>query len=171
MRLFLAIVVLGISAGFAQAQRMRPSNDPDKHEEQDPFMSTPLADMKVRAALRRSDKDHQENLDRASEVARLSSELRTSFLRGNSLTEEDRKKVERIEKLTKRIRGAAGGSDGEFSQIIPMNLGDAINQIATTADELNKRVIATPKLVVSANLIEQTNQLLDLVRFVRGSDR
>ncbi len=170
IRFFVAVMVLGIGVTIAQAQRMQPSQS-DKRDEPDPFLNKPIVEMRARAAIRRSDKDYQENLDRAHEVARLSSELRQSFQLTTTLTETDQKKIERIEKLTKKIRSAAGGSDGDFTRDVPLNLGEAINMIASAADDLNKNVSATPKLVVSASVIEQTNQLLELVRYVRGSDR
>lgn len=170
IRLFIVFVALGIGVGIANGQRIQPSQS-DRREEPDPFVNKPIMEMRVRAAIRRSDRDYQENLDRAHEVARLGLELRKSFQVGSNLTETDQKKVERIEKLTKKIRSAAGGSDGDFTRNVPLNLGEAINLIASAADELNKNVTATPKLVVSASVIEQANQLLELVRWVRGSDR
>lgn len=170
IRLFVVFVVLGIGVGIAHGQRMQPSQS-DRREEPDPFVNRPIVEMRVRAAIRRSDRDYQENLDRAQEVARLGSELRKSFQVASTLTETDQKKVERIEKLTKKIRGAAGGSDGDFTRSVPRDLGEAINLIASAADELNKNVSSTPKLVVSTSVIERSNQLLELVRWVRGSDR
>lgn len=170
IRVAIACVLLGGGFGIAHAQRMQPSNQTERRDDQDPFMPNPLTDMRVRAALRRSEQDRQENLDRASELARLGTEIKNSFQRSSTLTADDRKKLERIEKLTKKIRSAAGGSDGDFTRNVPRNLAEAINMVASATDELNKEIVATPKQVVSATVIEQTNKLLELVRSVRGND-
>jgi hypothetical protein len=79
------------------------------------------------------------------------------------------KKVDRLEKLTKKIRGEAGGEDDDV-QIIdtPANLSAAVCQIADTADLLSKEVQKTPRQVVSAAVIDRANVLLQLVKILRG---
>ena len=81
------------------------------------------------------------------------------------------KKLERLEKLTKKIRNQAGGEDEEVKIVDrPANITGAVNQIADTAESLSKTVHDTPRQVVSASMISTANVLLELIKLLRGFD-
>jgi hypothetical protein len=170
VRILLALLLITGCALVANAQRMQQSR-PTEEKPDDPFLNSPAAEMKAKMEARYLEKLHEENLGRARELARLGVELKSSFQASSQLSAEDRKKVERMEKLTKKIRNDAGGSDSDIDPLIPANLGDAIDQIQKASSDLNKQVATTPRLVVSASVIDQTNQLLQLVKYVRGTQR
>jgi len=78
------------------------------------------------------------------------------------------KKIERLEKLTKKVRGEAGGDDQDVTiPAQPKDLSSALTQIAETADALSKDVEKTPRRVVSASVICNANLLLELIRVAR----
>ncbi len=83
---------------------------------------------------------------------------------------DDDKKLERLEKLTKRIRNEAGGSETDPDvKDIPTVVEAAVKQVAEVADGLRKLVEKTPRHVISASVIDQANKLLGLIAHVRES--
>jgi len=130
--------------------------------------SSPAEEMHVRRAIKLAEKDHLENLDRAREAAKISADLKTTFATTKALSPPDFKKLEKLEKLTRRIRSEAGGSDSETTlDQIPKNLESALTRIADVSDQVRKEVEKTPRQVVSACVIERVNQLLEVIQYAR----
>ncbi len=134
---------------------------------------TPLttfeAEWRAKRAIRIAEKEHEENIKRATELGQLGQELKTTIKTRTILEREDAKKIDRLEKLAKKIRGEAGGEDDDV-QIVnaPADVPSAINQIADAAELLSKDVQKTPRQVVSASVIDRANVLLQLVKILRG---
>ena len=123
----------------------------------------------MKRAIKMAEKDHQENLDRAREIAQIGKELKENLQRQSSINRDALKKVERLEKLTKKIRGEAGGEDEEIEIVNrPSDLSSAASQIADAAESLSKDVQSTPRQVVSASVITNANVLLELIKILRG---
>ena len=81
---------------------------------------------------------------------------------------EDSKKLERLEKLTKKIRNEAGGSETDADvKDIPTPMESAVKCTAELADDLRKLVEKTPRHVISASVIDQANKLLGLIQHLR----
>src|SRR5882672_2986377 len=103
-------------------------------------------EMKAKRRIKLEEKLHQENLERAREADRLSTELETSYEQKKLFTPEDTKKLERLEKLTKKIRGEAGGSDeGASLENPPNELQIALSRLAQVTAALHKVVEKTPR--------------------------
>lgn len=131
---------------------------------------SPRDEMLDRAAIKFDEQEHKDTLERAREGAQLGVELRADFEQNKTLTREDWKKIERLEKIARRIRSRAGGSDDESPlEDPPRNLESAIPRLAKVAEELQKGVEKTTRHVVSAAVIERSNELIELIRYVRGS--
>ena len=113
-----------------------------------------------------AEKDHEENLKRAREIAQLGKELHET-LKDKSIVDRDSlKKVERLEKLTKKIRSEAGGEDEDVMiENKPADLCGAVTQIAEASESLSKNVQDTPRQVVSASVIGKANVLLELLKW------
>lgn len=124
-------------------------------------------DMRARRAIRFAEEAHQHHVERAEEVSRLASELEASFKQSGSLSSEDTKTLSRLEKLTKKIREEAGGSEDEEVEPRPPDLSSAIAKVAEVSKALNERVQNTPRQVVSTAVIDDANVLLELLRVVR----
>jgi hypothetical protein len=171
--LFIAFIVLTVCAGAAPLVRAQGnSNDPfspgNNDPQQDVLLGSPEAEMRARLEIQRAKKLRRENLDRAREVAQLGIELREDYTKNRSFDRPEIKKLERMEKLVRRIRSEAGGSDDdEMLEDQPRELDGALTRIADYSVELRKGVEKTPRLVVSASVIERANQLLELINFVR----
>ncbi|MBA2605435.1 MAG: hypothetical protein H0U96_01030 [Acidobacteria bacterium] len=119
-------------------------------------------------------KDFQELLARGEEVAKLSHELEKSFAQNNSLTPEDEKKLNRVEKLVKKIRseiGADSVGDDERGEIEPeekpSNVLNALKSLQSTTGKLVAELKKQTRHTVSVVAIQSSNILLKVVRFIR----
>jgi hypothetical protein len=118
-----------------------------------------------------AEKDHQENVDRAKEVADIAKALQVDLKDKTAIDRDSAKKIERLEKLTKKIRNEAGGEEEEVEIVNrPSDISSAVKQIAESAESLSKTVEKTPRQVVSAAVIGNANVLLELVRLLRAFD-
>ena len=172
---------LAAACSAAAAQVARPTADPlrsisaDKSSPDSPDnqRGNPMAEeMRIKRELKSAEKDHKQNLERAKEVSDLGQELAAAFKKDNSLDPEDIKKLEKLEKLAKRIRSEAGGSDDEvIMEKRPADLVEAMNCVAKVSASLNEKVQETPRQVVSATIIDKANVLLELIRIVRSYSR
>ena len=155
---------------FNQSKAQSPPRPPDitadknGMEDRSP-LTTFEEEIRAKRLIKLAEKEHQENLSRARELSQLGQDLKNRSV----LDREGTKKLERLEKLTKKIRGEAGGEDDEV-QIVnaPSDISTAITQIADNADQLSKDVQKTPRQVVSAAVIDRANVLLQLVKILRG---
>ena len=76
-----------------------------------------------------------------------------------------------MEKLTKKIRGEAGGEDEEVDIVDrPADISAAVTKIAEATEALSKNVQNTPRQVVSASVIGEANVLLELIKMLRAFD-
>ena len=176
--LFSSIVAFLLCAGNAVAQTQgqsipnRPvSQAPVKGEGEVP-LSTIEEEMNAKRAIKLAEKEHQENLDRAREIGEIGKELRDSLKDKTSIERDCLKKVERLEKLTKKVRGDAGGDDEEVNITNrPTDIASATTQIAEVSESLSKDVQNTPRQVVSASVISRANVLLELIKMLRAFAR
>jgi hypothetical protein len=119
-----------------------------------------------------AEKDHQENIDRADEIQKLAKEINESLKGKTVIDREGLKKIERLEKLTKKVRGEAGGEDEEITILNPpKDLPAAACQIAEKAESFSKEVKNTPRQVISASVISSANVLLELIKLARTFGR
>jgi vacuolar-type H+-ATPase subunit I/STV1 len=181
--LFLLALVISFN-GAAQAQQVRqaqPSKDAVSAERGAPRpdipdsrirIGSPEAEMLARQDLKAAEKDHRENLERAREAAQLSTEIRDAYLHNKMFSRVEEKKLERLEKLTRKIRSEAGGSDGEATlENVPAQIEPALARLTEVTDKMCKGVEKTPRQVVSAGVIERANELLEIIRYIRTFTR
>ena len=181
-RVHLLVAVVLFIASLAVAQippQPRPSPTPPprpvdgtiKNPDDSP-LTTFEEEMRAKRAIKIAEKDHEENLKRAREIAQIGKELNDSLKGKSALDRDSIKKVERLEKLTKKVRGEAGGEDEEVEiPNRPSDLPATVAQIAEASESLSKNVIDTPRQVVSASVIGKANVLLELIKLVRNFAR
>jgi hypothetical protein len=144
--------------GSGPAQGSRPSP-----------LGSPEAEILKRAEIRNEEENHKEMVERADETVQLGQELRSAFGKYKSLNREDLKRLERMEKLARKIRGGAGGDDDkEALKDPPSQLEQAVARIAEVSEKLGESVRKSSRLVVSGAVIERSNELIELVRHVRS---
>ena len=109
---------------------------------------------------------------RAREIGEIGKQLHDSLKNKSSIDREYLKKVDRLEKLTKKVRGDAGGEDEEVNiDKRPTDISSATTQIVEVSQSLSKDVQNTPRQVVSASVIGRANVLLELIKLLRGFTR
>lgn len=127
-------------------------------------------DARTRMALKKEKKDYEENVARAQEARELAAELKKTYEIAHSFNAADYKKLERLEKLIRRVRNEAGGSNTDADpKDLPTTYEEGVSLLADTAKELCDEVEKTPRRVVSASLIDQANKLIALIQYVRGT--
>lgn len=179
LRIFIVLLILAAGAISIQAQSKPPrASETVNAENSDPAspskidIGSPEDEMRARNEIKIADKERQENLDRAREAAQLGAEIREAFSKNKILGSSDLKKLDRLEKLARRIRSRAGGSDDdEPLEKVPTALEQAVSRLADTSEALSKGVEKTPKMVISANVIDTANELIEIVRFIRSNLR
>ena len=163
-------VLLFPAIAGAQVRPPAPSQDASNTRER------PLTEMeeelRAKQAIKFAEKGHQENLSRAKEIADIGKELKAAIDGTPILSRESQKKIERLEKLTRKIRSEAGGDDQEVELLNrPADVPSAVTKIAETAEALSKDVQNTPRQVISTSVIENANVLLELIKIVRTFSR
>lgn len=129
----------------------------------------PEAELLHRAAIRRQEEAHQEMVGRAKENTRLGFQLAASVGKGVSPQADEIKKLERMEKLARKIRGDSGGSEDETGfQNLPGDVSESVRLLAETSENLLKEVEKTSRLVASATVIKRSNEVISLVRHVKS---
>jgi len=168
-------------ATVTQAQSSRPNGAPPpeptpattgKTDSSDINFGSPENEMRGKLLLKEEKKQYDENVARAHEVSQLGSQVQENFAAKKLFNSDDGKKLERLEKLTRRIRNEAGGSESDAEvKDIPGEVEAAVKRLADVADELYKLVGKTPRHVVSTAVIEQANKLIGLVQHLRNAGR
>lgn len=170
----LILIVVSASVASSQVPVQRPSPTPPPRPVDGTFKNqddTPLTtfeeEIRAKRELRIAEKEHEENLKRAREIGDIGKQLK-DFKDGSTLDRDCAKKIERLEKLAKKVRSEAGGEEEEITiSPRPTDLRSAIKQISEASETLSKDVQNTPRRVVSASVISNANVLLELIRLAR----
>src|ERR1700754_5184308 len=150
--LFGCALLLSTSIAAAQTTPRPPSADPPPRGDQSP-MGGFEDEIRAKRAIKMAEKDHEENLERAKEIADLGKYLQTNLKDKTAIDRESAKKLDRLEKLTKKIRNESGGEEEEVKIVDrPTDITGAVKQIAESAESLSKAVQDTPRQVVSASV-------------------
>src|SRR5438477_3464767 len=116
VRAFLIVLPFLLCSSLTIAQNPLPRSSPPPQKPVDGTKSPdsddgPLTtfeeEIRAKRAIKMAEKDHQENLNRAREIAQIGKELQQCMKNQSSLDREAVRKIDRLEKLTKKIRGEA----------------------------------------------------------------
>lgn len=118
--------------------------------------------------IEREEKDYQELLDRADEAAKLSDEIQNSFNNQKKLSNADRKNLEKLEKLVKKIRKDIGGGDADEDETLPKNVNSALVSLRENSSNLVDELKKATRYSISVSAIEKTNQILKILQFIQG---
>ncbi|MGB8506793.1 MAG: hypothetical protein WCD76_00175 [Pyrinomonadaceae bacterium] len=168
--IYLALIISTACATQAQSIPDASSGNPQSpsSREENRSLSLPQEEMRFKAAVKREESEHRNLLEKADEAARIGDEINTAFERNKSLTRDDLKKLERMEKLARKIRSAAGGSnDEDILKELPAGLDASIARLVALSDLIGKSVRKTSRLVVSASVIQNSNELIILIKHIR----
>ena len=176
--LLIFVVLFGGSVAVAQipaSSRPAPTPPPRpiRGTIQDGDDTRPLTtfeeEIRAKRAIKLAEKEHDDNLKRAREIAEIGKLLQETLKDKSVVDRDSLKKVERLEKLTKKIRSEAGGEDEDVTiENKPSDLCSTVTKIAEASESLSKNVQDTPRQVVSASVIGKANVLLELLKMVRS---
>ncbi len=170
-KLTFSILICGVLLvpALARAQTSAPAPsqmDPSSTRERP--LSEAEEEMRAKQAIKFAEKEHRENIDRAKEIANIGKQLKAAASNAPLMSRDSEKKIERLEKLTRKVRGEAGGDDQEVElKNRPSDLPSAMALVSEAAETLSKEVQNTPRQVVSAAVIEKANVLLELIKLMR----
>lgn len=168
----ISLIAAPLSLSAAQTLGHKPtpvSDDPTKAEDNKEPLTVVEEEMKAKRVIKEADREYQENLSRARDLSSLGCALVTSFRQKNALDQDDIKKLDKVEKLAKGIRRAAGGSEDKVEmEKPPRDLSSAMVMLSDVSQSLKEKVEKTPKHVISATVIDEANVLLELIRIVRS---
>ncbi len=161
-RLIFAVLLISSAAVCAFAQF--PDTAPPNKEDYPKTVKETLA----KGRIDREKKDYQQLIEHGEEAAKISDELGKSFAKHNKLSSEDQKKLDRLEKLVKKIRNELGGDDDNDSvEDKPSSISVAVKTLQDTATNLVDMIKKSTRYSVSVAAIESSNALLKIVRFIR----
>jgi hypothetical protein len=154
--ILIACVLLILGTGLVAAQD-QPTNprpprpqSPLPPDRDNPSLGSFEEEIRAKRAIKLAEKDHKENLERARQILELAKDVQSSLKDKTTIDRDSLKKIERLEKLTRKIRNEAGGEDEEVNIVDrPASITGAVNQIVETAESLSKSVHDTPRQVVS----------------------
>ncbi|MEP7213808.1 MAG: hypothetical protein ABI791_12060 [Acidobacteriota bacterium] len=164
--LFFALMFM--CAGSAAAQF---GNDPFHQRDEERRQE----EIKIKAMLAKQQaehdkKEHAELLKNGEEALKISTQLEKSFEINPSLTPDDKKKLESLEKLVTKIRNELGGDDDEQDNDVAKknaSLLDGFRYLQTTTAQLLDELKKTTRFSISAAAIQTSNTLIRLTRFLR----
>ncbi len=123
----------------------------------------------AKSRLEREKKDYQELVERGEEAAKISDELSKSFAKQNKFSAEDQKKLDRLEKLAKKIRSELGGDDDDAEENKISSISVAVKNLQETTSNLAEMIKTNTRYSVSVATIESSNVVLKIVRYLRFS--
>jgi seryl-tRNA synthetase len=167
VKLFFILIFLLTFCSFSNAQ-----DDASRANGKAPKEDYPLGIRETLAKVRiqRAEKEYKELIERGEEAARLSEELSKALESGQKFSAEDKKKIERLERLIKRIRTDLGARDDDEKDIEknePANLTNVIKNIKEDTANLLSEIKKIGRHTISVVAIESSNSLLKLVRLLR----
>jgi hypothetical protein len=160
-----ALFLLSVVCVSAQMDASTPNGKPREEE-----LPKSVKENLAKGRIDQEKKDYAELLERGDEALKLSDELEKSFAANNHLNADDMKKVERLEKLVKKIRTELGGEDGEDEVQTPSNLENAFTTLKETTSKLVTELKNSTRWTISAVAIQSSNALLKVVKFLRFSN-
>lgn len=171
---FLLAFAFAVSAqGEASTANGRPASKED--------LPKNIKESLEKQRIEREKKDYREMLDRGEEALKISDELEKSVAQTSKLSPQDQIKLERLEKIVKKIRKELGGDDDGDDSVLaanaeafetekdekPLTVASAIKKLQSSAAALVDELKKTTRFSISAMAIQSSNALLKIVKFVR----
>lgn len=163
---FIFLVVFGAALGVqAQSNAIDASGKSGVDKEDLPKN---IKESLAKTRIEKEKKEYDELLKRGEEASKLGEELEKSFALNNKFFPDDQKKLDRLEKLVKKIRKELGGDDSEEEENPPTNQ-NAVKTLQSKSANLFSELKKANRYTISVIAIDSTNSLIKAVRFLRFS--
>ncbi len=166
--IFIAVLfLLAVASADAQIDSPDASNRSGANNKED--FPKGIKESLAKSRIEREKKDHEELIQNGEEVVKLSENLEKSFAESNTLSSEDQKKLDRLEKLAKKIRKELGASDGDDTDedINLSSMRNAFQTLQSNTNNLVSELKKTTRYSISVVAVQSSNTLLKIVKFIR----
>ncbi len=136
----------------------------DNLEQRRPIFTIEETVSRNRIAL--AEKDHREMRTAANEINILAKSLLRAAQGQCLLSNEDEKKLEKIEKLAKKVRSEQGGGGKDLIEK-PENLVAALERLQKAAEIIELESRSLDRHSISIVLVEQINEVLGLTKEIK----
>lgn len=161
----LTLILLSVGFVFGQENRNEPKEDlPEGFKEN-------LAKRRIK----QDEEDFQELVKRSEEAVKISDELNKSYEDNKKLSAEDTRKLEKLEKVVKKIRQDLGAEDDKEANNTtdnnaedkPSTLSTMLSSIKEKSSSLLAELKKTGRFAISVAAVESSNAIFRLVKFLR----
>ena len=156
---------------FSQTDTSSPDGKTNQPKEDLP---TNLKENLAKQRIDRDKKDYRELLNRSEEAAEISDQLEKSFTNSSKITADDEKKLDRLEKLVRKIRtelGAEDDRDSNNDEFVKVDrsagLTNAFKTLQTNSAQLFDEIKKSTRYSISVFAVQTSNSLLRSVKFIR----
>lgn len=164
-QLFLSVFFIAAAVAATNAQSDASGRDSNSGQKEE--IPKNLQESLAKQRIDREKKDFDELLEHGQEALKISGELEKSFVKNNSFSNDDQKKLDRLEKVVKKIRSELGGNDEENIEEKPLSLLNALKTLQSDTAKLVEELKKNSRYSISVVAVESSNTLLSLVRFLR----
>lgn len=167
IKIFLTATIFIACGLIVCAQNPREGNDPTKKMDLPDGFKESLAKRRIKA----EEEEFKELVKRSEEAVKISDELTRKFSETQKFSSEDSKKIERLEKVVKKIRRDLGAEDDDDDEKLnsPSSLMTTLTDIKEKAANLLEELKKTGRFSISVVAVESSNAILKLVRLLRFS--
>lgn len=165
-KLLFVFLFIFICSGLASAQD-GPNSRPDLTKNMD--LPEGMRENLAKSRLKQEEEDYKELIKRTEEAVKISEELTATYEQSKKFSDDDTKKIDRLEKVVKKIRQDLGAEDDkdEDSEDKPSSLMTTLTTIKDKTSNLLAELKKTTRYSVSVVAIESSNTLLRLVKFIK----
>ncbi len=178
VKLIICAALFSGLAGIAYAQSDFPDASSRSGRRQRDEKPRGIDEMLAKQKAERDRKEHEALLERGEEALRLANQLETSFARNRAISQQDKNRLESLEKVVTKIRKELGGGDdnGEsddsgyvqsVSEARPSTMEEAFEYLRSTTVKLVDELKKTTRFSISVVAIQSSNTVLKLVKFLR----
>jgi DNA-binding transcriptional regulator GbsR (MarR family) len=147
MVFFISATVLAVNAQTDASNRSPGSNQKED-------LPKGIKESLAKQRIEREKKDFADLLKRGEEALKLTDELKQSFAQNNTFSIEDQKKLDRLEKVVKKIRNEIGGDDGdEQAEDKPLSILSALKTLQSNTIKLVDELKKTSRYSISVVLL------------------
>jgi hypothetical protein len=162
MRLLFAILCLIFIAPVAWAQTTATEQAPPDEQNET------MRDTFKRMQIKREEEEHKKIVDKGAQIKEDVEALAKNASDGHLPRAQAEKRLKEIEKSARQIRSDSGGGQDDPLESPPDNLADALKRLDEVSAKLNDNLAKTSRRVVSVAVVEDTTEIIQLVKILRN---
>ena len=137
------------------------------HRERNERFSRGVREQLIKLCIKEQKQEFEELVARTEEIAKLTGEIKTSFDETQTFTADDRDKLERVEKLVKKVRTELNAADDDDEEKSPDNTAEAVDELERSATSLFEEIKKTTRHSISLVAVKSSNAVMKIVKFLR----